>query len=84
MQVEKKKITRIDTEEGKPTFQKGHLYLEQVGVLPASNSAFDMSEDKIHARQGRTSKKEETMTERKLYKHMKSQEMKMAAKMPGE
>jgi hypothetical protein len=55
--VEKKEITRIDTEEGKPTYQKGHLYLEQVGVLPASNSAFDMSEDKIRARQGRTSKK---------------------------
>lgn len=52
----------------------------------AGNSAFDMSEDKIHARQGRTSKKEEEepMTERKLYKHMKSREMKMAAKMPGE
>jgi hypothetical protein len=29
-----------------------HVYLEWVGGLPASNSAFDMSEDKIHARQG--------------------------------
>lgn len=78
-------ITRIDNEGGKPTKQKGHVYLEQVGVSPAGNSAFDMSEDKIHARQGRTSKKEEEpMTGRKLYKHMKSQEMKMAAKMPGE
>lgn len=84
MQVKKNMITRIDNEGGKPTKQKGHVYLEQVGVLPAGNSAFDMSEDKIHARQGRTSKKEEPMTERKLYKHMKSQEMKMAAKMPGE
>lgn len=59
MQVERKRITRIDTEWGqkKMAKQNGHAYLEQVGILPASNSTFDMSQDKIHARQGRAGKK---------------------------